>query len=462
MKRIILISTAGFLSMFITPFFGQTLKERILQNTKNTLERRAEEAVDKRLNKGVDKVEDSADDAVKNATKKKKKSKNEDNTNNNESNTSEQVTTDQDNPKSNDNSKTNKDNASLVVYSKFDFIPGEKIVASEDFSQDAVGDFPAKWNTNGSGEVVLLNNSSTKYLKTTSECVFYPEWVSNLPDNFTVEFDLVCTDKLSFYSGFFAVGFTSEKNIGKIFHKFSRFDKGNIDNGGGFEIGFHPESAGGTRGRTLVYSSFKGEKIMENEAEQDEFVVNKNKKNIHVSIWRQKGRVRVYFNEKKVWDLPRLCPETTINSIYFRNDGLNPENEAYFISNLRIAVGAPDTRSKLITEGKFSTTGIKFDSGSDKIKPESYPVLKEIANVLKENPNVRVKIIGHTDSDGSPDKNLELSKKRAISVKNALIKEFGIEDSRMETDGKGQTMPVDDNSTPQGKANNRRVEFVKL
>jgi outer membrane protein OmpA-like peptidoglycan-associated protein len=168
-------------------------------------------------------------------------------------------------------------------------------------------------------------------------------------------------------------------------------------------------------------------------------------------------------NDKKIWDIPRLCPETTINSIYFRNDGSDSDNnEAYYISNLRIAVGAPDTRSKLITEGKFSTTGIKFDSGSDKIKPESYPVLKEIANVLKENPDVRVKIIGHTDSDGSPDKNLELSKKRAIAVKNALIQEFGIDGSRMETDGKGQTMPVDDNSTPQGKANNRRVEFVKL
>lgn len=58
--------------------------------------------------------------------------------------------------------------------------------------------------------------------------------------------------------------------------------------------------------------------------------------------------------------------------------------------------------------------------------------------------------------------NLELSKKRSISVKTALVKEFGIDEKRMETDGKGQTEPIDTNSTPEGKANNRRVEFIKL
>jgi outer membrane protein OmpA-like peptidoglycan-associated protein len=459
MKTVTLFAIVLAFNILNTSLFAQSLGERILQNTKRTVERRAEQAVDRKVNNEIDKVEYGTNDG----SKKDKKSKNDNNTSNDDASNSKQVSANENNSKSGDNSIATKDNTSLVVYSKFDFIPGEKIVASEDFSQDAVGDFPAKWNTNGTGEVVLLNNSSTKYLKTSSACVFYPEWISNLPDNFTVEFDLLCSDKYSYYSGFFVVGFSSEKNIGKNFNGFHRYSKGSIDNGGGFEIGLHPVSAGGARGMTSVFSSFKGEKILQNEAEQDEFAIAKNKKNIHVAIWRQKGRVRVYINEKKIWDLPRLCPETTINSIYFRNDGADIDNnEAYYISNLRIAVGAPDTRSKLITEGRFSTTGIKFDSGSDKIKPESYPVLKEIANVLKENPDVRVKIIGHTDSDGSPDKNLELSKKRAIAVKNALIQEFGIDGSRMETDGKGQTMPVDDNSTPQGKANNRRVEFVKL
>ena len=81
--------------------------------------------------------------------------------------------------------------------------------------------------------------------------------------------------------------------------------------------------------------------------------------------------------------------------------------------------------------------------------------------MLKENADVKVKIVGHTDSDGDENKNLDLSKRRAESVKNTLTKEFGINESRMETDGIGETKPVSKNDTPAGKANNRRVEFIK-
>jgi OOP family OmpA-OmpF porin len=82
--------------------------------------------------------------------------------------------------------------------------------------------------------------------------------------------------------------------------------------------------------------------------------------------------------------------------------------------------------------------------------------------VLNDNPTVRVKIVGHTDSDGNEKSNLDLSKRRAASIKNSLTSEFGIDPSRMETDGKGQTQPISDNNTTEGKANNRRVEFIKL
>ncbi|MGE5810604.1 MAG: OmpA family protein, partial [Ignavibacteria bacterium] len=102
------------------------------------------------------------------------------------------------------------------------------------------------------------------------------------------------------------------------------------------------------------------------------------------------------------------------------------------------------------------------DVNSDKIKPESYGTLKEIANVLKENSSVKVKIVGHTDSDGNDASNLDLSKRRAASVKNTLNSEFGIDSSRMETDGKGESQPVTDNNSQEGKANNRRVELIKL
>lgn len=70
-------------------------------------------------------------------------------------------------------------------------------------------------------------------------------------------------------------------------------------------------------------------------------------------------------------------------------------------------------------------------------------------------------IIGHTDADGNVADNLTLSKRRAASVKAVLVSEFKIDASRIQTDGKGQSEPIDKNNTPEGKANNRRVEFIK-
>ena len=133
-----------------------------------------------------------------------------------------------------------------------------------------------------------------------------------------------------------------------------------------------------------------------------------------------------------------------------------------FITNIRYAVAGADSRNTLITEGRFVTNGILFDTNSDNIKPESGSVLKEIATVLKENPTVRVKIIGHTDSDGNDASNLSLSQKRAAAVKMSLNSFYDIENNRMETDGKGESQPINNNSTPADKALNRRVEFIKL
>ena len=184
---------------------------------------------------------------------------------------------------------------------------------------------------------------------------------------------------------------------------------------------------------------------------------------VRVSIWRQKARLRVYMNEEKVWDLPRaFVAGTNYNSICFSLGSFSETTDRYLIGDIKLAVGAPDTRNKIITEGKFSTSGILFDSGSDRIKAESYGVLKDIATVLQENALVKVKIFGHTDSDGEEVVNLDLSKRRAEAVKNALSLEFNIDKSRMTTDGKGEKEPVADNQKSEGKAQNRRVEFIKL
>jgi outer membrane protein OmpA-like peptidoglycan-associated protein len=177
----------------------------------------------------------------------------------------------------------------------------------------------------------------------------------------------------------------------------------------------------------------------------------------HIAIWVQKTRVRLYQNETKLFDLPKA-----FNLPGVKMDRLRFEDGALMVTNIRIAVGAPDTRNKLMTEGKLVTYGIYFDVNKDVVKPESYGTLKDIAAVLNENPTVKVKIIGYTDSDGDDKANLDLSKRRAAAVKNELSKTFSVDVSRIETDGMGEGQPVAPNDTPSNKALNRRVEFVKL
>jgi outer membrane protein OmpA-like peptidoglycan-associated protein len=148
------------------------------------------------------------------------------------------------------------------------------------------------------------------------------------------------------------------------------------------------------------------------------------------------------------------------NAVVFYMREVGPDQQ-YYIGNLRLAIGAPDARNKLLKEGRWVTHGILFDVNSDRIRGESYGTLKEVASVLNENADLKLKVIGHTDSDGDDAANLALSKSRAESVKKALISEFGIAESRLQTDGMGESKPIDKNDSAVGKANNRRVEFIK-
>lgn len=343
---------------------------------------------------------------------------------------------------------------SLKSYSKFDFVPGEKVIVMEDFSQDAVGDFPGKWNTNSTGEIVTLDGQPGKWLSLSKDGVFMPEFITSLPENFTLEFELMCNPDYSFYSMPFHVYLADLKNR-KEFSNYKLFGTAKRE---GVEFFVKPMDASLKVGETGFKIWSGGKETMKNLTKTSQFHA-KTSNYVKVSMWRQKQRLRVYLNQEKVMDVPRAFDEGhTYNTLLFMTGRTHSDNDRYIISNIRLAVGAPDTRHKLINEGKFVTSGILFDVNSAAIRGESYGVLKEIAGVLKENGSVKVKIVGHTDSDGDEAFNMELSKKRAEAVKAALVKEFGIDGGRMETDGKGEREPVDNKV----KANNRRVEFIKL
>lgn len=120
--------------------------------------------------------------------------------------------------------------------------------------------------------------------------------------------------------------------------------------------------------------------------------------------------------------------------------------------------GCPDEVPPELIVFKGALEGIAFDFGKDTIRPDSKPVLDDVVAKLKKFPGVRVTIVGHTDNVGSPEANLDLSRRRAASVKQYLV-DGGIDESRIETDGKGDTEPVGDNETEAGRAQNRRIVF---
>lgn len=345
------------------------------------------------------------------------------------------------------NDGSDQDKQAMQTYSKFDFIPGEKVIFFDDFSQDAVGDFPALWNTNGSGEVVTNSVFPGNWFRFIGNGASWTEDLLKLPENYTIEFDVIpVSGEENEMAGY---AFRLIKSINK-----NSYDHGAVPGDGGFL--FNCEYFGRTSYRAYI-NDFNGEFFDVSGYEENESLYQKINQKYHISIWVQKSRVRLYQNETKLFDVPKAFPLKTLSM-----DRIRFEEGAALVSNVRVAVGTPDMRSKLITDGKLVTYGIYFDVNKDVVKPESYGTLKAIADVLKENPTVRVKIVGHTDSDGADAANLDLSKRRGTSVKNELVKTFGIDASRLESDGLGESQPVAPNDTPSNKALNRRVEFLKL
>ena len=393
---------------------GKKVKEKTVENVEERIEQNTENAIDKEL--------DKAEKAVKQS---------DDRDNSDSSDTNE--------GKASNGAKQTK----LEGTSQYDFVPGNKILYFEDFSQDAIGDFPAQWTSNGSGEVKTVNIAPGRWLHLNGEDAVYCYMKEiEFPDNFIIEFDLIPDNQFDY--GIELTLYQEDKSDPKELND-------NLYPGiGGIQI--VPKKDGWeTKGYHTDKDWLTGN-ASRNPIIQEELN--------HVIVWIQKRRVRIYHQGAKVLDAPtNIYPETKFDRLRF--SGWDRHSSPY-VSNLKITTAASDTRSKLITEGKLVTYGITFDVNKADIKPESYGTLKSIADVLKENPDIKIKIEGHTDSDGDAAANLELSKLRADAVKKQLSTGFGIETARMQTAGAGENIPISPNDTPANKATNRRVEITKL
>ncbi len=421
---------------------GQVLKN-IDKKIEQKVNQRINQNIDKGIDKGLDKIEEGAKQPAPNGNSSGKSS----------SKNSTGAA-----PKENQTSASPPQTFSSQ--SKFDFVPGEKVIAIEDFSQDIVGDFPARWNTDGSAEIMNINIAEGKWLGFTRSCALTPEFINSLPENFTLEFDVAVSPDYSYYDGSLGIAIAALTNKND-FTAWKQYGDARRSGQTGIMTWLHPQDAGSPPvGHSKIEIWENGKKIMNNTT-GNLTSFNRNKNIVHIAVWRQNQRLRIYVREEKVWDLPKaFITGSKYNTVIFsRYEAKDHHN--FFISNIRLAIGNPDTRHQLIEEGKFSTSGIYFNTGSAQIKPESHGVIREIAHLLKENPDLKINITGHTDNVGNAATNQQLSEQRALSVKQYLNKVFGIDNNRITTAGKGASEPVSDNKTAEGKAQNRRVEFVK-
>lgn len=338
-----------------------------------------------------------------------------------------------------------------------DFESGKTVIFDEHFQKVEQGDFPGTWNTNLSGEVVSIGDIPDKWLKLDNGGVFTPDGITQIPENSTLEFDLFFEKEGNILSQGIRVCLVEVENRKKDFAQwyFDSFGRGNGKNG--IRIALDPTTVNTGEGDINLISFVHSDRILSNHFTSSQFSENQNQ--VHIGFWRQKTRFRMYMNGEKILDLPRAFdPEVNYNSFVISTfrDG----NDQFYISNIRLANAGADHRHKLLETGNFSTNEILFESGKATLHSSSFKVIDEIGEILENNTNKKLRIVGHTDSDGSVRDNQVLSEQRAESVRKYLLNHFNISSNKIETEGRGELDPIDNSDTTAAKSKNRRVEFI--
>jgi OmpA-OmpF porin, OOP family len=315
---------------------------------------------------------------------------------------------------------------------KAEFVPGDKVILYDDFSDMEGDEPPPHWKVRG-GTAELRVGNGIRQLTMTAERVTLTPNVTGLPANFTMETDVA-------YKGHGARAWWR-------FHDKAGRDILDIST----SVNYNKYSL------TIRQSTDKGgEELTGQQIDMDWT------KPVKQALWLQNGRMRYYVNGQRVMDVNQIVlPELGKIEVYIDGPGDNDKTGYVGFQFARFAESAPDFSKVLMSSGRYVTRGILFDTDSDRIKPESAPVVKMIAKGLEANPALKILIEGHTDSTGDADHNLDLSKRRAEALKAILVAQFKIDAARLTTAGLGATKPVDTNDTPQGRSQNRRVELVK-
>ncbi len=414
--------------------FLDKLAKKAQKTAEKVVEKRTEKRVEKTVNDVFDKTEEGIDKASKSDDKQ---------TSSSSKTKTKKTTTKKETAQTDEISETTQQETvnPTLTWSKYDFVPGAQIIFEDNLAGEQNGEFPSKWdlvsgsvenanfdsqnviyfikcNANGGGNIIpMLKNSTSDYL----------------PEEFTIEFDAYYGEKSSNYY----VYLSDTKNQAKLDKtmraddKWLRFSK----NGGEYEKDIEIK----------YYPGFSSTKY------------DKTSKWRHIAISFNTRALKAYLDDARILNIPNLGYNPTGVSLSYHNPS---GTTVGYIKNIRIAKGAVPLYDKILTDGKFVTTGIKFDVNKATIKAESAGTINYVVKMMQDHPELKFSVEGHTDSDGDNASNLALSQKRAEAVKNALIKQ-GIDAERLTSKGWGETKPMTGNDTPEGKAQNRRVEFVK-
>jgi outer membrane protein OmpA-like peptidoglycan-associated protein len=306
------------------------------------------------------------------------------------------------------------------AWANYDFKPGDRILYASDFSGDEVGDFPKSMEFK-SGALETVEWQGSRWLRATSDSKFYLVLPENLPERFTMEFDY------------------SIPSNGEVWIYFTD-DESRLLSFGGIGSAAVRNSKAGVDGRGGL-------------ARQDADVVRR------ARVMGDGKYLKVYLDDTRVLNVPNADLGRS-NKILFYTDA-TAEKPTLF-GNFRVAEGGKKLYDALAAEGRVATQGIYFDTGSDRIRPESTPTLKEIGAMLRDHADLKLTIEGHTDNVGAAAANQALSEKRAAAVRQFLIDSYQVDGSRLAAKGLGATKPAVGNETAEGRQQNRRVELVRM
>lgn len=321
------------------------------------------------------------------------------------------------------------------AWANFDFVPGERVLFSDDFSRDRVGNFPQRLEL-VKGNLQIVESNGMRWLESTSLdgeiAVPLPE---NLPPRFTVEFDFTFPGNfpITVYSGARPVEEEFGDGAATSYLAFGAFEAG-IHVGGRALSNVEPKvngAQGGSLPGTVAHAR------------------------IHVD-----GKyVKTYINETRIVNVPNGDIGRG-NKLFIRLPYI--EEHPVMIGNISVNAGGMDMYDALLADGRVVTQGIYFDVGSDRIRPESTPTLKLIGDMLTEHPELKLTVEGHTDNTGNAASNQTLSEKRAQAIVAYLTSTGGVAPARLIAQGLGASKPAKSNDTSEGRQQNRRVELVKM